>query len=132
MKSWIVMASTALLSLHAAACPLTDWLTQRYGVSFSGFEHPIPEAAAPVLDRVASVRVAFPDNAAVADGFRHAVVLDVSTGKAWILRTGGFIGVRQWYGPVEVPAMSMDTCRTEPAERRAPARLTAQALGGGT
>jgi hypothetical protein len=115
MKRWIAIALTSLLSTSAAACPLTDWLTQRYGVSFSGFTQPISKAKEPFLDPAASVRIVFPDATHVADGFRHTVVLDVASGKAWILRTGGFAGVREWYGPIDAPAMSTTTCRIEPA-----------------
>jgi hypothetical protein len=117
MKRLIVLGLAGLLSIPAMSCPLTDWLTQRYGVSFSGFEHAIPESRTPPLDGPALTRIAFPDASHVSDGFRHAVVLDAATGKAWILRTGGFASVYQWYGPVDVPAMPTDTCRIEPATK---------------
>jgi hypothetical protein len=113
MKRLIVLGLAGLLSVPAFSCPLTDWLTQRYGVSAGGFEHDIPQSPAPVIDPATAVRIVFRDTPLVADGFHHAVVLDVASSKAWILRTGGFVGVYRWYGPIDVPALSTATCRIE-------------------
>lgn len=49
----------------------------------------------------------------VIDGFHHAVVLNTVKKKAWILRTGGFVGVYKWYGPVDVTTTSLDNCQLE-------------------
>jgi len=36
-----------------------------------------------------------------------------SARSAWILRTGGFVPVRQWFGPVDVGGVSTDGCHDE-------------------
>ena len=55
-----------------------------------------------------------PDASNVSDGFHHTIVLDRTTKKAWILRTGGFVSVYQWYGPVDVINPSIENCQLEP------------------
>jgi hypothetical protein len=115
MKKLILAASTALLSAQALACPLSESLADRYGISFSGFKTPIPEfKGAEPGSNGSFVRVRVPDNSNVSDGFHHAVVLDLTTKKAWILRTGGFASVYQWYGPVDVINPSIENCQLEP------------------
>jgi hypothetical protein len=115
MKTLAVAASLALLSAHASACPLSQSLADRYGITFSGFATAIPAAPAPDTAHGGPfVRVVIPDAAYVADGFRHTVVMDTSTKKVWILRTGGFAGVYEWYGPVDAVDASLDNCMLEP------------------
>jgi hypothetical protein len=114
MRHLIALAATTLATAHAAACPLTETLASRYGISFSGFTTPIPASAAPrMVDDGKYVRVVVADTSGVSDGFHHAVLMDVATRKAWILRTGGFPGVYQWYGPVDVGDVSTVNCRLE-------------------
>jgi hypothetical protein len=114
MKFLACAVAATCLSTAASACPMTDALVERYGISFSGFTVEIPDAQAPdVAPGDALVRIAIPDTSHVADGFRHSVVLDTVKKKAWILRTGGFVGVYKWYGPVDVTTMSLDDCRLE-------------------
>jgi len=60
-----------------------------------------------------------PDASNVADGFHHAIVMDRSTKKIWILRTGGFVGV-----PV---ALSGTT--DEPSMRPSKGYLLSAAIG---
>lgn len=110
-----LLLSTALLcSLHASACPVADLLATRYGISFSGFKAAPPASAAPDTGVGGPyVRMRIPDAALVADGFRHAVLVDVTARKAWILRTGGFVGVYQWYGPVDIGDATVHGCRLE-------------------
>jgi len=139
VKHLIALAALALGSAGAGACPLTDLLTERYGISFSGFEKAIPASAEPKVapDR-AYVRVLLRDKAPVSDGYRHAVLLDVAGRQAWILRTGGFVPVYQWYGPVDVGDVSAADCRNElpaglrfePRTARPAGAAQAQAVGG--
>lgn len=35
----------------------------------------------------------------VADGFRYQLRIDRASGTAWLVKTGGFAGVEQWFGP---------------------------------
>jgi hypothetical protein len=107
----------SLSSAQALACPLSDSLATRYGISFSGFSNTVPESAAPDTTHGGPfVRVRMPDASNVADGFRHTIVMDRSTKKVWILRTGGFAGVYQWYGPVDAVDASLDNCPLEPTD----------------
>lgn len=117
MKHLLPAALLGLLSAPALACPLSQSLAARYGMSFSGFATAIPETSAPDTSHGGPfVRVRVPDASRVADGFRHTIVMDRTTKKAWILRTGGFVGVYRWYGPVDAVDASLDHCRLEPAE----------------
>ncbi|NIA54450.1 hypothetical protein HAV22_12480 [Massilia sp. TW-1] len=113
MKNLVAAVSVAILCSHASACPLSKSLADRYGITFSGFA--TPAAAAPDTAHGGTyVRVVLPDVAYVADGFRHTAVMDTSTKKVWILRTGGFAGVYEWYGPVDAVDASLDNCMLEP------------------
>ena len=115
MKNLIMAALIGLLSVQALACPLSESLAERYGISFSGFKTAIPESKGPETGNGGPlVRVLVPDASNVSDGFRHTIVLDRTTKKAWILRTGGFVSVYQWYGPVDVINASIENCQLEP------------------
>jgi hypothetical protein len=115
MDAFAAAVSLAVIAPHAPACPLTQSLVERYGISFSGFTKAIPAGAAPDTSHGGPfARIIIPDDSKVADGFRHAVVVDTKTKKAWILRTGGFVGVYEWYGPVDAGAASIEGCRLEP------------------
>ena len=50
---------------------------------------------------------------AVADGFEHEALLDLKANRAWIARSGGFIGVDAWYGPITLPDQSVIGCDVE-------------------
>jgi len=114
MKTLVAVAALALLSAHASACPLSKSLAEHYGITFSGFATAIPAAAAPDTAHGGPfVRVVIPDEPYVADGFRHTAVMDTRTKKVWILRTGGFVGVYEWYGPVDAIDASLDNCQLE-------------------
>lgn len=114
MEAFTAAVSLAVLTAHAPACPLTQSLVERYGISFSGFTKAIPAGPAPDTSHGGPyARVAIPDDSKVADGFRHTVVVDTRTKKAWILRTGGFVGVYEWYGPVDAGAASIEGCQLE-------------------
>ena len=114
MKFLACAIAATCVSSSASACPMTDALVERYGISFSGFKVEIPDAHAPdVAPGESLVRIAIPDTSHVADGFRHSVLLDAGKKKAWILRTGGFVGVYKWYGPVDVTTTSLDNCQLE-------------------
>ncbi len=113
MKRMLAM-SALLLSAQAGACPDLEVLAKRYGISFSGFLTPIPAAKRPAFShdgRLLHLQVDSP--AFVSDGFRHKVVFDSATRKAWILRTGGFAGVREWYGPVDAGDARLENCRSD-------------------
>lgn len=117
MKHVVLATVLALISAQAAACPLAETLMARYGVSFAGFTTAIPESAAPDTAHGGPyVRVRLPDASNVADGFHHTIMMDRRTKKVWILRTGGFVGVYQWYGPVDAVDASLDNCRLEPTD----------------
>jgi hypothetical protein len=117
MKHVVLATLMGLLSTPALACPLSDSLAARYGITFSGFSTAVPKSAAPDTTLGGPfVRVRMPDQANVADGFHHTIVMDRTTKKVWILRTGGFVGVYQWYGPVDAVDASLDNCRLEPTD----------------
>lgn len=122
MKHLAVAAALILCSFQAAACPLSEALSSRYGISFSGFETPIPAATAPdMTDSGSFIRVAVRDNSKVADGFRHTIVMNTKTKKAWVLRTGGFASVYDWFGPVDARHVPLQNCGSDhmPAAIRA-------------
>lgn len=109
-------AMTALACAQVHACDLTDLLVSRYGITFAGFAKPIAASAEPDIPKDASfVRARIHDRAMVNDGFQHTVLLDVKGRRAWILRTGGFAPVRQWYGPVDVGGVSAAGCADAPS-----------------
>ena len=104
-------AASAFAGAPAApACAPAAWLAEHYGISFSGFTTTIPAAAPPDLSGNAYVRVAIPQRVFVSDGFRHAAMINPVTKKAWILRTGGFVSVYEWYGPVDADTTALDSC----------------------
>lgn len=114
MKYFTVVAAL-VSSANAAACPAAAALAERYGISFSGFDKPIPASSEPTTaggGRYLRVPIASP--VIVSDGFRHTAVMDTVTKNAWILRTGGFAGVYEWYGPVDVGDASLEDCVSEP------------------
>ena len=99
----VAAVAALVLSANAAACPASAALAERYGISFSGFDKPIPATSEPnTAGGGPYLRVAIASPVIVSDGFKHTVVMDTATKKAWILRTGGFAGVYEWYGPVEM------------------------------
>jgi len=117
MKNLVIAALMGLLSSQALGCPLSQSLAERYGISFSGFNTAIPETKGPETANGRSlVRVRISDASNVSDGFHHTIVMDRTTKKAWILRTGGFVSVYQWYGPVDVINASIENCRLEPTD----------------
>lgn len=122
IKNLATATALILCSLQAVACPLSEALSTRYGISFSGFKAPIPAATAPdMTDSGSFIRVAVRDNSKVADGFRHTIVMNTKTKTAWVLRTGGFASVYDWFGPVDAQHVSMQNCRSDhiPADLRA-------------
>jgi hypothetical protein len=118
-----LMLAACLLPLHALACPVPELLAARYGITFSGFATPLPAAAAPDTRSGGPwLRLRLPDKGDVQDGFRHSVLIDAAAKQGWILRTGGFIGVYQWYGPVDLRDIPLGECLAPPppAPPRAP------------
>ena len=121
MKQFAASLALLFLSASAWACPAGAALAQQYGVSFSGFEKPVPKTQAPQsLDDF--IAVVLPDGIHVSDGFQHTAYIDPASKKAWILRTGGFLSVYEWYGPVDASAESLAGCTTRKQQRLAAAR----------
>ncbi|HEX8602617.1 MAG TPA: hypothetical protein VF774_08220 [Pseudoduganella sp.] len=114
MKNPAIAAFLIFCSVHALACPLSETVAERYGISFSGFKTAIPAAGAPDTNDGTFVRVTVRDDSKVSDGFRHAIVMNARTRKAWVLRTGGFAGVYEWFGPVDATGASLEHCILEP------------------
>ena len=108
----------ALLSNHSfGACEVASTLIREYGITFAGFEKPLPRASGPDLEDKSVVQIwsqASPRT--VKDGFTHSIFFNENLKKAWVYRSGGFGGVHEWYGPVDVSLTDMDECRqrTEP------------------
>ncbi|VXB61340.1 conserved exported hypothetical protein [Massilia sp. 9I] len=114
MKRTFVALVAALLGANASACPELDALTKRYGITFSGFLTPISSVSLPKFSktgRLLHLPIHTPEF--VSDGFKHKIVFDTETRKAWILRTRGFFGVREWYGPVEADDAKLENCQAE-------------------
>ena len=100
-----------------AACTAADHLVERYGISFSGFDKPLPKAGQP---RVHGARaedllvIRLPNRKGeVPDGFRHSALIDKEKGQAWIRRKGGFVPVDEWYGPVKLARLDLTGCAVE-------------------
>jgi len=120
MKRTLAALVAGLVFAQASACPELDTLAKRYGISFGGFMTPIPAVAMPAFSKTGDLlHLPIASAELVSDGFRHKVVYDTATGKAWILRTGGFVGVREWYGPVDAADVKLENCRAE-AQRVVP------------
>lgn len=108
-QSSIAVAEGA--AAHAKPCPLAARLAERYGISFSGLKIAIPVSNGPdtaVDDSFVEIRI--PEPVFVSDGFHHLALVSRKTQKAWILRTGGFVGVYGWYGPVDAETSALDAC----------------------
>ncbi|MEW6762860.1 MAG: hypothetical protein AB1437_18740 [Pseudomonadota bacterium] len=116
MKRSAIFLTILLATAGASACPVSEALVERYGISDGGFLSPPPLAtsrAAPSL-----FRIALPTSNLVSDGFRHTFFVDRQANRAWIRRTGGLAGVEEWYGPVDVKADSLAECGDGARERR--------------
>lgn len=112
-----IAATMSAANAGAGTCPEVALLAKRYGITFGGFATPIPPVKLPKVSkegRLLHLQIVTPE--LVNDGFRHKILFDSATRKAWILRTGGFVGVRQWYGPVDAGDARLENCQAE-AER---------------
>jgi len=123
MKRFSMLLVLGVLAAPAWACTAADALKARYGITYAGFEVPIPPASEPAgADKLLTVELE--DTTKVFDGFHHTAYVDQSSKKAWILSTGGFAGVRQWFGPVDVQDISFVGCEpvkvAEPSTMRLP------------
>lgn len=109
---------------HAAFadCAAADKLIDKFGISFSGFERAIAPVATPdqTPDTAGTkaadlIVIALPNREVlVNDGYLHHALIDRAVKRAWIHRTGGFIGVDEWYGPVHLPHADLSGCVVEP------------------
>ncbi|MBK1713251.1 hypothetical protein [Rubrivivax gelatinosus] len=87
-------------------------LAQRLAASAAGFlravrvgdELPWPRAEQPPGQNLI-VQSSEPDPL-VHDGFTYHLAADRRTGEVWIIRTGGYAGVREYYGPAGRLAVS--------------------------
>ena len=100
-----------------ANCAVADALISQYGISFSGFTQTLPRVSLPAEQQSrpqALLTLELPNrNGHVSDGFSHTALINTEQKRVWILRTGGFAGVYQWYGPVALPAVDFAGCKTE-------------------
>jgi hypothetical protein len=112
------VAVLALALPARAACTAADRLVHAYGISFSGFEKPIPKASRPLEHGVRTddlVLIRLPNKKGdVPDGFIHSAVIDKENKHAWIRRKGGFVPVDEWYGPVKLDTVNLGGCVVEP------------------
>ncbi|WP_156117381.1 hypothetical protein [Collimonas arenae] len=126
----LIVAATATFPAWAG-CAVADALIGQYGISFSGFTHALPRVALPAEQQSgpdALVTLALPNqNGQVSDGFSHSALINKDKKRVWILRTGGFAGVYEWYGPVALPTASFAACATEPGHQPQPRRQPAGA-----
>lgn len=123
MKRHLGALLLALSAAPAWSCEVAAYLVKTWGISFAGFERPIMPAPKnlPSSWNQADAFTIFlnrnPDW--IKDGFEHRAVISLSLKQAMILRTGGFGGVQEWYGPVELTAASLAGC--PPASQPTPA-----------
>jgi hypothetical protein len=108
-----------LVSVPAlATCSVADSLIKEYGISFSGFQKPISRIAAQPDDMGHPndlIRIALPnERGEVSDGFVHSAMLNRTLKRVWILRTGGFASVYEWYGPLAMAELNLTGCDIEP------------------
>ncbi len=112
------VAFTTIALPARASCAVADALIGQYGISFSGFTQTLPRVSLPAEQQSrpqALLTLALPNqNGQVSDGFSHTALINIAQKRVWILRTGGFAGVYQWYGPVALPAADFAGCKTEP------------------
>ncbi|WP_211442750.1 hypothetical protein [Collimonas humicola] len=114
----IAAAVTIATPPDRANCAVADALIGQYGISFSGFTQSLPRVALPAEQQSrpqALLTLDLPNrNGQVRDGFSHTALINKEQKRVWILRTGGFAGVYQWYGPVALPDADFAGCKTEP------------------
>ena len=108
MKLLAAACIVLLFSAGASACPMAAGVEKQYGVGFGGFLSPIPRADALKGGPFRKFRLA--ESNLVSDGFRHTLLVDQSGKQAWIRRSGGFAGVSELYGPIDVSAFSLEGC----------------------
>lgn len=106
----LLFLMAVLLPAVSWACPMADVLVNRYGISFMGFRVTIPNSAGPALPESQLLQIPLASNALVSDGLYHTAFVDEASGRAWILREGGFIPIHQWFGPVDVSEVSVEGC----------------------
>ena len=117
----IALALSSALAVQAPRqpeCPAAASLIDRYGISFAGFSQDIPRVDSPDergarAEDLVMIRLQN-KGGPVMDGFHHSAWLNKAEKRAWILRTGGFIGVHEWYGPVELVNVELKGCLPEP------------------
>ncbi|WP_136417646.1 hypothetical protein [Herbaspirillum sp. ST 5-3] len=114
MRVEIFVIALALGNTACAQCPPVDALAKQYGITYAGIEKDVPRTSEPEQFRnrdQTSVLVQFESHAShVRDGFEHMALIDTKSKLAWILQTGGFAGVHQWYGPVTITETNFSGC----------------------
>ena len=112
-----IAISAASITIPAqAACAVADALIDQYGISFSGFTQFLPRVSTPAEPQNKPLlTINLPNkHGKVSDGYNHQAFINKDKKRVWILRTGGFIGVYEWYGPVALPNTDFSGCVTEP------------------
>lgn len=115
MRIVIFIIAITLGSTAFAQCLALDAIATQYGISFVGIAKSLPLTSQPEQIGTQDKNVAlvqFKSHAnIVKDGFEHAALIDANRKLAWILQTGGFAGVYQWYGPVAITEIDFSECR---------------------
>lgn len=114
MQKFILVCCALMCpGLVLASCPAADTLITTYGISFSGFKKSIAKLPTePDFGgrREDLARIVLPSEGNVKDGFQHSAVINKVTKQAWLLRTGGFVSVYEWYGPIRVDNVDLEGC----------------------
>jgi len=127
MKNAAASLIALLLSAGAAACPLSKAVTERYGITDGGMLTPLP-LAKPNADP-AFLWLSLSSSNLISDGFHHTLFVDRQARRAWLRRTGGLLGVREWFGPIDVSGDSLAGC-SDADMRRNSATTTTEDFAG--
>lgn len=103
-----------LLSVEAyGGCEVASTLVQEYGITYAGFHKSPPRTEQPKLDDKSFVEVWSQQSpSGVKDAFTHSIYVNEKLNNAWIHRTGGYAGVYEWYGPLQVEVGDISACIT--------------------
>ena len=110
MKNIVVTVATLLFGAGASACPMWASVSQQYGIGAGGMMSPLPRAEH--LAGGPFTTIELPESSLVSDGFRHTLLIDKAARKIWIRRSGGYAGVSELYGPLDVGGHALDGCES--------------------
>lgn len=115
----VFLLASLFMPIAHAGCPAADSLIRTYGISPAGFDKPLPKSEPQDKNKSSNPDIVvlslWRNQPIVHDGFQHSAWINRKTKQAWIIRTGGFVGVREWYGPITVENLDLSGCQTEPA-----------------